>query len=217
MARAPRRGETKMRLEPVLGVEGCERLQRALIERAGRWAAAVGEPWIAYAPDDARDEVGALAPQGARLIAQEGVHPGERIGRAFATVCSSHGGPSIVIGTDQPALGPSHASAVLDDLREGVDVCLGPATDGGWYLLAAPRPHPALFGIDAAAWGGPAVMSLTLQSLVGAGLSMGWLRSERNLDDPVDAAALLADPCAQSDIVAALGGRAKWHPAGRGS
>jgi hypothetical protein len=33
---------------------------------------------------------------------------------------------------------------------------------------------------------------------------MGWLRSERDLDEPSDAAALLADPCAPADIVAAL-------------
>jgi hypothetical protein len=35
---------------------------------------------------------------------------------------------------------------------------------------------------------------------------MGWLRSERGLDEPADAAALLADPCAPPDIVAALRG-----------
>ena len=49
-------------------------------------------------------------------------------------------------------------------------------------------------------------MSLTLRSLLDAGLSFGWLRSERDLDGPADAAALLADPCAPADIRAVLGG-----------
>lgn len=206
MARAPRPGEAKPGLEPLLGAGGCAQLQRALIARAGRWAAMVGAPWIAYAPGDALDEVRALAPDGARLIAQSGDDEGERMRRAFAEIASAHDGPVIVIGTDQPALGPSHAWAVLDDLRDGVDVVLGPATDGGYYLIAARRLHPAIFAIEPSAWGGPRVMALTLEAIVGAGLSMGWLRSERDLDEPADAAALLADPCAPSDIVAALRG-----------
>src|SRR4051794_25006417 len=204
MARAPRPGAAKTRLEPLLGAEGCARLARALIARAGRWAAAVGEPWVAYTPADARAEIAELAPPGARLLAQEGSHLGERLSHAFAAVHAARGGPVIVIGTDQPALRAAHAWATLDDLRDGVDVCLGPATDGGYYLLAAREPSPALFGIDPAAWGGPEVMSLTLASIIDAGLSMGWLRSERDLDEPSDAAALLADPCAPADIVAAL-------------
>src|SRR5690349_10653985 len=78
MARAPRPGEAKARLEPLLGAEGCVRLQRALIARAGRWAASVGAPWIAYAPGDAVEEMRPLAPDGARLIAQDGENAGER-------------------------------------------------------------------------------------------------------------------------------------------
>src|SRR3954471_5337584 len=92
MARAPRPGAVKTRLEPMLGPEGCARLARALIARAGgwaarggepglggppcarggRWPAGGGEPWLAYPPSDAdaHDEVAALAPPGARLLAQ---------------------------------------------------------------------------------------------------------------------------------------------------
>src|SRR3954453_21892726 len=217
MGRAPRPGAAKTRLEPMLGAEGCARLARALIARAGRWAAEVGEPWLAHTPAAPHEEMAALAPPGARLIAQEGEHLGERMERAFAAVFAERGGPVIVIGTDQPALRRAHAWATLDDLRDGVDVCLGPATDGGYYLLAAREPSPALFGIDPAAWGGPEVMSLTLAAVIDAALSMGWLRSERDLDEPSDAAALLADPCAPADIREALetGHVASWRGACR--
>jgi glycosyltransferase A (GT-A) superfamily protein (DUF2064 family) len=121
-------------------------------------------------------------------------------------VAAAHDGPVIVVGTDQPALGPAHAWAALDDLRDGVDVVLGPATDGGYYLIAARELHPAIFAIEPEAWGGPRVMALTLAAIVDAGLSMGWLRSERDLDEPADAAALLADPCAPADITELLRG-----------
>src|SRR4051794_31562588 len=204
MADAPRPGWVKPGLEPLLGAEGCARLGRALIARAARWGAAIGPVWLACRPGDALDEMRSLAPAGARLIEQSGDDPGARVSAAFACVAAAHDGPVVVIGTDQPMLGPSHAWATLDDLRDGVDVALGRATDGGYSLIAAPEPHPALFAIEPEAWGGPRVMALTLESIVGAGLSMGWLRSERDLDGPADAAALLADPYAPEDIVAAL-------------
>jgi len=177
-----------------------------LIERAGRWAAASGDAYVAYAPADAGDEVGELAPEGARLFAQVDGHAGERLGAAFARVFEEHGGPVLVVGTDQPALSASHAWGAADDLRAGCDVTLGPATAGGYYLLGAQRFAPPLFDIDPDAWGGPEVMSLTLRSLLDADLSFGWLRSERDLEAPADAAALLADPCAPADIREVLAG-----------
>jgi glycosyltransferase A (GT-A) superfamily protein (DUF2064 family) len=204
MAAAPRAGSTKPALEPLLGADGCARLQRALIARAGRWAARTGEPYVAYAPDDAREEIAALAPPGATLFAQAEGHAGERLAAAFAHVGERHGGPVVVVGTDQPGLSDGHARAAADDLRAGVDVTLGPATGGGYYLLGARRFDPALFAIEPGAWGGARVMELTLHSLLDAGLTMGWLRSERDLVAPADAAALLADPCAPADIREAL-------------
>ena len=201
MAEAPRDRAVKPRLEELLGRDGCVRLQRALIARALRWAGEQGDAvYVAYAPDDAEPELAALAPEGATLFAQRGAHQGERLADAFRRVSEEHGGPVVVVGTDQPALSAAHADATADDLRAGVDVTLGPATTGGYYLLAAQRYEPALFAIDPEAWGGPKVMDLTLRSVLGAGLSIGWLRSERDLDAPADAAALLADPCAPADI-----------------
>ena len=200
MAEAPR-GAVKPRLEGMLGRAGCERLQRALTARALRWAAEEGDAvYVAYAPEDAEAEVAALAPPGATLFAQRGAHRGERLADAFRRASEAHGGPVVVVGTDQPGLSAAHAGAAADDLRAGVDVTLGPATAGGYYLLAAQRYDPALFAIDPDAWGGPEVMNLTLRSVLDAGLSIGWLRSERDLDAPADAAAPLADPCAPSDI-----------------
>jgi glycosyltransferase A (GT-A) superfamily protein (DUF2064 family) len=200
MAAAPRGASEKPELEPLLGAEGCARLQRVLIGRAARWAARTGDAYVAYAPTDAREEVAALAPPEATVFAQVDSHAGDRLAAAFEFVAERHGGPVIVVGTDQPGLSDGHARAAADDLRAGVDVTLGPATAGGYYLLGARRYDPALFAIDAEAWGGGRVMQLTLRSLFDAGLSMGWLRSERDLVTPGDVAALLADPCAPPDI-----------------
>ena len=86
MARAPRDGAVKPRLEAMLGRDGCVRLQRALIARALRWAAEQADGvYVAYAPEDAEAEIAALAPDGATLFAQRGAstwpeHPPSRTG-----------------------------------------------------------------------------------------------------------------------------------------
>ena len=197
-------GPPKSALEPLLGRDGCARLQRALTARALRWAGETGTPYLAYADED----TAALAGAGTQTFAQVDGHLGERLRAAFAHVSEEHDGPVVVVGTDQPGLSVSHAWGAADDLRAGVDVTLGPATSGGYYLLGARRFYGELFDIDAEEWGGPRVMALTLRSLHEAGLSMGWLRSERDLLAPGDAAALLADPCAPADIREILGASA---------
>ena len=53
-------------------------------------------------------------------------------------------------------------------------------------------------------WGGPRVLQLSLQAAAEAGLSLGMLRGERDLDTPADARAALADPRFPDDIAEML-------------
>ena len=61
-----------------------------------------------------------------------------------------------------------------------------------------------MFALPSEAWGGPRVLQLSLQAAAEAGLSLGMLRGERDLDTPADARAALADPRFPDDIAAAL-------------
>ncbi len=206
MAKAPRAGQVKTRLEPLLGREGCARLQAALLRRAAAWAHGVapGAAFVAYAPDDGLQETLDLVPAGTDLFAQEGAHLGERLAAATARVLAMHPGPLIVVGTDLATLCGEHARAALDDLAEGCDVCFGPAFDGGYYLVALAAAHPCVFDLPADAWGGPRVLELSLEAAVAAELSLGMLRGERDLDTPADARAALADPLFPRDIAGLL-------------
>lgn len=206
MAKAPRPGEVKTRLQPLLGPEGCARLQAALLRRVAAWAHAVapGAAFVAYAPDDGLEETLGLVPAGIDLFAQEGEDLGERLAAASARVLSMHPGPLLVVGTDLATLSAQHARAALEDLADGCDVCFGPAFDGGYYLVALAAPQPRLFDLPRDAWGGPGVLELSLQAAATAGLSLGMLRGERDLDTPADARAALADPCFPADIAAVL-------------
>jgi Rrf2 family protein len=113
MAKAPVAGRAKTRLEPLLGPDGCARLQRELIAAAVEFARRVA-PEATYVAAD-----GDLDAAGAHVIAQRGGDLGERLRAAIAEVFerrAGDGGPVIVVGTDCPQLGAEHAVTALAEL-----------------------------------------------------------------------------------------------------
>jgi uncharacterized protein len=203
MARAPRPGSCKTRLEPLLGADGCARLQAALIRRTVAWAGAVGDAFVCFTPGDARDDVAALAAD-AVLIEQSGDDLGERLTRACSEVLARHDGPVVFAGVDTPQLRRFHAESALDDLRDGIDVTFGPAADGGYYLIGLREAHPEVFAIPTEKWGGTEVLARSMAAAHQAGLTFGMLRAERDLDDEDDARAFLADPLTPPEIAELL-------------
>ncbi len=206
MARAPRPGACKTRLEPLLGPEGCARLQAVLIGHAAAWAHAVAPQaaFVAFDPADGLEEVGGLVPAGTDLFPQEGGDLGARLAAATGRVFAHHGGPLLVVGTDAPSLSARHAAAALDDLAAGCQAVFGPAFDGGYYLVGLDRPRPGIFALAADDWGGPAVLRASLEAAGAAGLEIGLIDLERDLDTPEDARAWRADPACPAAIAACL-------------
>ena len=201
MARAPIAGRTKTRLEPLLGAGGCARLQAALIRRAA--ALDDGDGCLAHSPADALDLLRPLVGPRVRLFPQAEGDLGERMAGAVRHVASGApggDGPVIVIGTDCPVLGRPHLDRAAILLDEGHDVVLGPAHDGGYYLVGLARPDPRVFALPTEAWGGPRVATLTAEAAAAAGLSLGYLGPEHDLDTPEDVARLIADPRAPTAI-----------------
>jgi glycosyltransferase A (GT-A) superfamily protein (DUF2064 family) len=207
MTRAPRPGACKARLEPLIGPAGCARLQALLIARAAAWGRAVaGERlYVAYATEGDRDgdagEIAALVGEPADVFAQRGEEFGERLAGAVAHVLAD-GGPVLVIGTSLPGLSAAHAAGALGDMSAGCDVSVGPATGGGFYLLALRAHLPELLRAGDVS-GEPPLAAMLAAATAGA-LSVGLLRSERDLRTPDDARALLADPLTPADVRAAL-------------
>lgn len=195
MARAPRRGEVRRALEPLLGPDRCMALQAALIAQTLRWAhEAGGSVHVAHEPPDAADELRRLVGPDAALFPQNGEGVAARLADAAARVFTRHGGPLLIAWPDLPRLRPEHAAAALDDLRAGCDVALGPAIDGGFYLIGLARPQPGLFALPEEVWRGTDAMVLALAAIREGGLEVGVLRAERALHRPADVRAALADP-----------------------
>jgi glycosyltransferase A (GT-A) superfamily protein (DUF2064 family) len=120
---------------------------------------------------------------------------GERLGRALEASFAQGAGPVVVVGDDSPGLRVRHLQAALRllDGHEG-RVVLGPARDGGVYLIAAARTFGT--ALEGVAW----CSSLTRETLVSAlrraGREVVFLDSLTDLDSTRDLEGWLASgPC----------------------
>jgi rSAM/selenodomain-associated transferase 1 len=205
MAKAPLPGTVKTRLHPLLGPERCAELQSRLIRHTtelttGRCL----RTYVAYAPADAYRAMSELVPRGVHLLPQRGADLGQRLTDAVGAVFGRGAGPLVVLGTDAPTLTGRHLAAGFTALDGGSDVVLGPALDGGYYLIGMRRPYTRLFGLPPGLWSGDQVLSSTLALAEQEGLTTRLLPALRDLDTPADAAALLDDPRVPACIAAAL-------------
>jgi glycosyltransferase A (GT-A) superfamily protein (DUF2064 family) len=92
--------------------------------------------------------------------------------------------PTIVIGTDCPALTAQHLQAAAEILRGGTEAVVLPADDGGYVLIGLRRPEPAVFaGIE---WGADTVMIETRRRLTQLGLSWREPAQLWDVDRPSD-------------------------------
>lgn len=98
--------------------------------------------------------------------------------------------PVIVVGADAPHLEPARLTEAAAALAAGADVVLGPATDGGYYLIGLREACPALF--RDIAWGSSAVLDATLARARASGLRVHLLPPTFDVDDTDGLAALRA-------------------------
>jgi rSAM/selenodomain-associated transferase 1 len=189
LAKAPAAGSVKTRLIPALGAAGAAALHARLIERtvATACAAAVGPVTVWMTPAAPHPCFTALASRFAITLAAQ---PDGDLGARMLAACQAAAGPVIVIGSDCPALTPSHLRQAADVLREGSDVVVIPADDGGYVLIGSRRPQPILF--TGMTWSTDRVMAETRLRLAGDGLTWRELPPLWDVDRPEDLARLRA-------------------------
>ncbi len=197
MTRAARPGATKTRLLPLLGAAGYAQLQQAPRAHTVHIAATAlpvraRSLFVAIEPPDAVAEVAQLVGADATAFTQQGSDLGARMCAAVAHAAATRPGPIVLIGTDVPLLTSDTIIEATGVLAAGHDVVFGPALDGGYYLIAVPRPTPAVFDIDPALWGGSQLLASSAAPARLAGLDVAFLPT-RDLDTPEDAQALVAE------------------------
>lgn len=185
-AKAPRAGFVKRRLAREIGDQAAASAYRTV---GARVVAQVGKAWpitVWYDPPDALDEMrqwlGTL-----EFRAQVGGDLGERLRHAFDAHFAQGHSPVVAIGADAPGVDAATIQAAVAGLSEA-DVVLGPALDGGYYLLGLSQRVPDLFaGI---AWGGADVLHVTLEICQRCHLGVRQLGPLRDLDTAADLRAL---------------------------
>jgi rSAM/selenodomain-associated transferase 1 len=146
-ARAPVLGRVKTRLAADIGPLAALRFHRAttarLLRRLGgdrRWRC-----WLALTPDRAARGT-RFWPGSATRLPQGGGDLGRRMARPFRCLPP---GRVVIVGSDIPEISPRHIAFAFRLLGR-CDLVLGPAGDGGYWLLGArrrPLPHGVLCGV----------------------------------------------------------------------
>jgi uncharacterized protein len=119
---------------------------------------------ISFYPADAQNKVADWLGQGHVYIAQQGKDLGERLENAFTVAFADGFRRVVVIGSDSPDLPGAILEEAISSLASS-DAVIGPANDGGYYLMGfnADRFLTAVFrGID---WGTSTVFEQTMSTL----------------------------------------------------
>ena len=194
MTKYPEPGQTKTRLIPALGSQGAADLHRQF----GLNTVAVGyefDPEIRYAGGNTalmRDWLGDF-----QFVPQGDGDLGDRMSRAFADGFAQDlnakelmGGCDriVMIGTDCPGIDAALIKTAFAMLFT-TDLVLGPATDGGYYLIGMRSFYPQLF--KNIVWSTETVLSETLTIANQHQISYELLPMLSDIDRPEDLALLL--------------------------
>ncbi|HEX4962040.1 MAG TPA: TIGR04282 family arsenosugar biosynthesis glycosyltransferase [Thermoanaerobaculia bacterium] len=184
-----RPGKVKTRLIGDLTPEQAARLHTAFLEDVlARLREGDFELRIAWALD-ADEEVPAGPLPGTR---QEGSDLGERLYRALSAAAAGGAGVVAAVGSDYPELPLARVHRAFSAVEAGADVALGPAEDGGYYLivLRAGAVAPRLFA--EVAWSTEQVLPATLERCRELGLTVELLPEASDVDTPADLRRLAA-------------------------
>jgi uncharacterized protein len=203
MARAPQPGQVKTRLVPPLSHERAAELYRCLLlDKLQQVAEIPGiDPYLAYTPIEARSSMLTVLPDSFTLIPQAGSTLGDRLHRLSA-ILLERGHPAVfLIDSDSPTLPTPYLLGAIAHLQNtATDLVLGPAEDGGYYLIGLKRPCRALF--DDIPWSGPTVLMDTLRHATMQQLQVAMLPSWFDVDTPDDLARLRRDLATPGTTVA---------------
>ncbi len=165
-AKAPQMGSVKTRLAKGIGdvaATGFYRQQTTdLVRRMSsdpRWKTVV-----AVTPDSLAEQMNdwkEVFPPHVPRIGQGGGNLGDRMNTVFQSLPP---GPTIIVGSDIPAISPSHIAEAFQALGSH-DVVVGPSDDGGYWLVGQKRRPRILQMFEGVRWSSKHTLTDTLESL----------------------------------------------------
>jgi len=193
-ARPPELGRVKTRLQPDLtprqSLELYEAMLADVLERTLRAAEGSCDVFVSFSGACAAGgELGALLAS-ARVEYQMGDDLGQRMSHTIQTRLREGYARVVLIGSDSPNLPLDYLDQAFEALA-AVDVVIGPADDGGYYLIGARRLHPRLF--QRMPWGTERVMVETRERMASGRVTCHELPRWYDVDTPAAVARLWSD------------------------
>ena len=179
MAKAPEAGRVKTRLARQVGISEATRVYRTILGSTLRRLAP--DPrwhtWVSAAPDRAVHS--SIWPASVSVVPQGGGNLGDRMQRVFDHMPP---GPVIIIGSDIPNIRPQ-------DIAEGFralghhDAAMGPAPDGGYWMVGQRRRPKVLSMFANVRWSGQHAISDTLANLRDAKVALTVQKADLDTRD----------------------------------
>jgi rSAM/selenodomain-associated transferase 1 len=184
-------GEVKTRLAASIGPEQGARLHRVFLETLIKRLSLVADRRVlVYSPPTRRLEFGELAAAGWELQPQADGDLGQRMQVYFQLAFASGATQAVLIGSDSPTLPITLIELAFKRLDE-TQAVLGPAADGGYYLVGATGAVPPIF--DRIAWSRSSVWAETVARLEAARWTFSALPDWYDVDDWDDLQRLRAE------------------------
>lgn len=187
VCKAPQPGRSKTRLARAIGSAAASELSACFLRDVAAAIEAVPPSlgrrgYGVYAPAGSEDIMRQLLPAGFGLLLQAGDDLGHVLtGATRAFLLAGHDCMLLVNG-DSPTLPPRFLTQTIDILRQpGDHMVLGPASDGGYYLIGLKTAHPQLF--EGIAWGTDTVARSTCERAAEIGLATTLLAEWYDVDD----------------------------------
>jgi len=178
-AKVPGKGIAKTRIAQSHGAETAARVYKELLTAT---ASSVGdvEHHIAFTGSDRPGELMAVFPEARSFFPQNGENLGARLTAAFRYLYNRGYDGVCAVGCDCPWLSPDDCRAALRALDQGNEVVIGPASDGGYYLVGC--RHNALDVFTARQWGRSGLFQETMGIISSRDYSFTLLRELGDVD-----------------------------------
>lgn len=185
MAKVPRAGNVKTRLQPFLSAEQCILLSEAFLEDAINKAKRIDEKLIiAFSPVEERGYFDKFGDENLILTEQKGADLGERMFNAFQFALSQNSDSAVMIGTDSPTFPADYIEQAFEFLELETDAILGKTADGGFYLIGLRKLNREIF--ENVAWSSGKTFEQTYRNIMKLDLHLREVPSWFDVDEKND-------------------------------
>ncbi|HEY7457772.1 MAG TPA: TIGR04282 family arsenosugar biosynthesis glycosyltransferase [Xanthobacteraceae bacterium] len=189
MCKAPLPGRAKTRLAATIGADAAARLSACFLSDVASTIEALPEHlacqgYGVYAPAGGEAQLREIFPDSFELLLQVDDQFSNVLHGAIRTLLAAGHDCVALVNGDSPTLPPAFLAEAINEMRRPGDrVVLGPATDGGYYLIGLKAAHRHLF--TNIPWGTASVARLTLERAAEMGLETVCLPEWYDVDDAV--------------------------------